>query len=38
MPQNITYVARTLAQYMGVSEEVLTKCAKENTERFWEIR
>lgn len=38
VPQNITYVARTLAQYMGVSEEVLTKCAKENTERFWKIR
>ncbi len=38
VPQNITYVARTLAQYMGVSEEVLTKCAKENTERFWGIR
>ncbi len=37
VPQNITYVARTLAQYMGVSEEVLTKCAKENTERFWKI-
>ena len=38
VPQNITYVARTLAQYMCVSEEVLTKCAKENTERFWGIR
>lgn len=38
VPQNITYVARALAQYMGVSEEVLTKCAKENTERFWGIR
>ena len=38
VPQNITYVAETLAQYMGVSEEVLTKCAKENTERFWGIR
>lgn len=35
VPENITYVAATLAKYMGVSEEELVKRAKENTERFF---
>ncbi len=36
-PQNIQYVARTLAEYMHVPEEELIRCAKQNTERFFGI-
>ena len=35
VPQNIRYVARELACYMGISEEVLIRRAKENTERLF---
>lgn len=35
VPENIVYVARTLAQYMGLSEAELTARARENTERFF---
>ena len=35
VPENIVYVARTLAAYMGLSEEELIQCAKENTERIF---
>ena len=35
VPQNIRYVARELARYMGISEEVLIRRAKENTERLF---
>lgn len=38
VPQNIIYVAKGLAHYMGVDEGELVKRAKENTERFWGIR
>ena len=37
VPQNITYVAETLASYMGVPTEELVKHARENTERFFGI-
>ncbi len=37
VPQNITYVAKGLSYYMGVSEAELVAHAKENTERFWGI-
>ncbi len=36
-PQNICYVARTLAEYMHVPEEELIAHAKENTEKFFGI-
>lgn len=35
VPQNITYVAETLAKYMGVSTEDLVSHAAENTRRFF---
>jgi TatD DNase family protein len=38
VPQNITYVAETLAHYMHVSVEDLVSHAKENTERFFRLR
>lgn len=34
VPQNIVYVARALARYMGVSEEDVIRHAKINTERI----
>ena len=37
VPQNIVYVARELARYMGVGEEELVRHAKENTERLFYI-
>lgn len=37
VPQNIRYVARDLAAYMGVSEEELIRHAKRNTERIFGI-
>lgn len=37
VPQNIKYVARDLAGYMNVSEEVLMENAKKNTERIFRI-
>lgn len=37
VPQNITYVAKELAHYMQVEEETLIKCAKENTERIFQL-
>lgn len=37
VPENIIYVARTLAEYMHISEEELIRCAKENTERLFRI-
>lgn len=37
VPQNIVYVGNDLAKYMQVSEEVLLKHAKENTERLFQI-
>lgn len=38
VPQNIKYVVRDLADYMKVSEEVLTEHARENTERIFGIK
>lgn len=37
VPQNIVYVAKELAGYMGVREEELIQHAKENTERIFQI-
>lgn len=37
VPQNIVYVARELARYMNVSEEVLVQRAQENTRRIFQI-
>ena len=36
-PQNIRYVAETLAEYMHVPEDELIRHAKENTEKFFGI-
>lgn len=38
VPENIIYVARELAKYMKVEEELLIKHAKENTERIFHIQ
>ena len=38
VPNNITYVAQTLAGYMGVSVEELTAHAKANTEKLFKIQ
>lgn len=38
VPNNITYVVKTLARYMGVSEEELRQHAKENTEKLFRLR
>lgn len=35
VPQNVKYVARELAKYMGVSEQELTIHARQNTERIF---
>ncbi len=35
VPENIVYVARDLAKYMGVEEQVLIPRARENTERIF---
>lgn len=35
VPENIRYVAKDLAYYMGIEEEELIQCARENTERFF---
>ena len=37
VPENIVYVARSLAQYMGQPEETVIAAAKANTERFFGI-
>lgn len=37
VPQNIVYVARALAHYMGVSEEDVIRHAKVNTERIFGV-
>ena len=37
VPENIVYVVRTLAEYMGISEEELIVCARENTRRVFHI-
>ncbi len=37
VPQNIIYVARELAKYMKVPEDVLIENAKKNTERIFNI-
>ncbi len=37
VPQNIIYVIRALAHYMGVGEEELIRAAKQNTERLFGI-
>lgn len=38
VPQNIQYVARELAQYMGMTEQELMAHAKENTERLFGLK
>ncbi len=38
VPENIVYVARELAKYMGVAEDVLVEQARKNTERIFRIR
>lgn len=38
VPQNIVYVARELAKYMQVSEEILIENARKNTERIFGIK
>ncbi len=35
VPENIVYVARTLAGYMQIPEDELIRCARENTERLF---
>ena len=35
VPENVQYVAKDLAYYMGIEEEELILCARENTERFF---
>lgn len=35
VPENIVYVVRELAKYMGVEEELLAEHARENTERIF---
>lgn len=35
VPENIVYVARSLAHYMGLPEETVIAAAKANTERFF---
>ncbi len=35
VPQNIKYVVKDLSKYMGVSENEIIKCTKENTERLF---
>lgn len=37
VPNNITYVVSTLAQYMDVSVEALTAQAKANTEKLFRL-
>ena len=37
VPENIVYVVRDLAKYMGVEEPVLIQRARENTERIFSI-
>ena len=37
VPQNIVYVARELAKYRKVEEELLLKAVKENTERIFQL-
>jgi len=37
VPQNIVYVARELAKYMGIEENVLIESARKNTERIFGI-
>ena len=37
VPQNIVYVARELAKYMKVEEDVLIENTKKNTERIFQI-
>ncbi len=37
IPGNVKYVAKTLAEYMHISEQDLIAHAKENTERFFSI-
>ena len=37
VPENIVYVARSLAQYMGQPEETVIAAAKANTERCFGI-
>ena len=38
VPQNITYVAETLARYMQVRLDPLLEAAKKNTEDFFHIK
>ncbi len=38
VPQNIVYVAKELAKYMKVPEEVLIENARKNTERIFQIK
>lgn len=38
VPQNIVYVAKELAKYMKISEEVLIENARKNTERIFQIQ
>ena len=35
VPENVQYVCRTLAEYMGIDEEALRLAAKANTERVF---
>lgn len=37
VPENISYVARDLAKYMNVSEDVLIENARKNTERIFHL-
>lgn len=37
VPENVVYVVRTLAHYMGVDVETLAQHAKENTERLFRL-
>lgn len=37
VPENIVWVARSLAQYMGIPEKRLQKCARENTECLFHL-
>ena len=38
VPENIVYVARELAKYMGIAEDELILHARQNTERIFGIQ
>ena len=37
VPQNIVHVVRTLSEYMGIEEDVVTRAAYRNTENLFRL-